>query len=335
MTKQICLQEGTAEEVQMNHVVITGGAGFIGSHLTERILGMGYWVTVIDNFSTGNISKLPALEKNPHLKIIDHNIIHPLSVHCDYIFNLASRASPKDFIDYPQDILMSNSIGVKNMVDLAVQNGARFLQASTSEVYGDPTVSPQNEEYRGNVSFTGIRSCYDEGKRFAEALLLSYHRSFNTDIRIARIFNTFGPRMNLDDGRVIPNFLHQAISEENLTVYGDGKQSRSFCYVDDIVDGLVALMFAPEEAAKGEIFNMGSPESITILDLAYEILDLTESKSDVEHLPLPPDDPVSRCPDISKARKILGWEPKIGRKEGLERTIPYFKDLIALGGRDP
>ena len=312
----------------MEHVIVTGGAGFIGSHLVKRLLDMGYRVTAIDNYSTGHTDKFNEFINNPYLNLLNHDITLPLNLRCDYLFNLASRASPKDFEVYPQDILMTNSVGVRNMIELAQHCGARFLQASTSEVYGDPTLSPQSEEYRGNVSSTGIRSCYDEGKRFAEALLFSYYRSYDLDIRIARIFNTYGPKMNIDDGRVIPNFFKQAITTINLTVYGEGQQVRSFCYVDDLVDGLITLMFADPKNAKGEIFNIGNPNPISINTLAKEIISLTDSSSKIIYQDLPEDDPITRCPDISKIGSILGWEPKISRIEGLQKTYSYFKDII-------
>ena len=312
----------------MDHVLITGGAGFIGSHLAEKLLDMDFRVTVVDNFSTGHSSKLSHILKNPHMKLINSDITLPLNLSVDYIFNLASRASPKDFEVYPQDILMTNSIGVRNMIELAQHSGARFFQASTSEVYGDPEKSPQDEEYRGNVSSTGIRSCYDEGKRFAEALLFSYYRTFNLDIRIARIFNTYGPRMNLNDGRVIPNFLRQAIKGEDVTIYGDGTQTRSFCYVDDLVEGFIKIMFAENNVSRGEVFNLGNPNPITMKELAEEVIELTGSSSSITYLPLPQDDPLNRCPDITKIKTKLGWEPKINRMEGLKKTIEYFRSQI-------
>ncbi len=310
----------------MEHVIVAGGSGFIGSHLTKKLLEMDYRVTVLDNFSSGHYQKLREVATYPHLKIINHDITIPIDLNCDYIFNLASRASPKDFQKYPQDILMTNSLGVKNLIELAMHSDAIFLQASTSEVYGDPMLSPQNEEYRGNVSPTGVRSCYDEGKRFAEALLFSYYRSFDLDVRIARIFNTYGPNMNLNDGRVVPNFFKQILNNKSLTIYGDGSQTRSFCYVDDMVNGLITLMFAPKDIAKGEVYNLGNPEPITIKSLAEEILELTKSNVEIMYHPLPPDDPISRCPDISKVRSHLKWEPQIGRSEGLMHTYRYFKN---------
>lgn len=312
----------------VEHVIITGGAGFIGSHLAEKLLEMDYRVTVIDNFSTGRSSKLANIIENPHFKLLNHDITLPLNLRCEYIFNLASRASPVDFEKYPQDILMTNSVGTRNMIELAQHSNARFLQASTSEVYGDPKISPQTEEYRGNVSSTGIRSCYDEGKRFGEALLYAYYRSFNLDIRVARIFNTFGPRMNKNDGRVVPNFINQSLANNEITIYGDGSQSRSFCYVNDTVKGLMMLMFAEDDIAKGEVFNIGNPVSISIRELAEEIINLSKSDSKLSFHPMPSDDPFQRCPDISKAKNVLGWEPKIIRKEGLILTIDYFRNLL-------
>jgi len=313
----------------MEHVVVTGGAGFIGSHLVEKLLEEGYRVTVIDNFATGHIDKLKSCIKNPHLCILNHDIIRPFKIYCDYIINAASRASPKDFKRYPIDILMTNSQGTKNVLDVALETKATMVHCSTSEVYGEPLIFPQDENYRGNVSPTGIRSCYDESKRFAEALIAAYFRRNNIDVRIARIFNTFGPRMNIDDGRVIPNFVTQSLRGEPITIYGDGKQSRSFCYIDDLVDGLLKLLFAPKEKAKGEIFNMGNPSPISIKNLAKEIIDITNSESELTYHPLPEDDPSNRLPDITKIKNVLGWKPKISRKEGLRKTVQYFKNKLS------
>lgn len=314
----------------MEHVLISGGAGFIGSHLTKKLLDMDYRVTVLDNFATGHERKLGEYKDHFHLKLINHDITQPINLRVDYVFNMASRASPVDFARYPQDILMTNSIGVRNMIELAMHSNARFLQASTSEVYGDPTISPQHEEYRGNVSSTGVRSCYDEGKRFAEALLFAYYRNFNIDLRVARIFNTFGPHMNINDGRVMPNFISQALNNDEITVYGSGTQSRSFCYVDDLVNGLIALMFVEPEIAKGEVFNLGNPHQISIMQLAEEIIEITGSSSKIVNHPLPEDDPTNRCPDINKAKNLLKWEPKVDRKDGIKYTIKYFQEELNI-----
>lgn len=310
----------------MKQILVAGGAGFIGSHLVDKLKKMQFKVIILDNLSSGNYINIENM-LNENTKFIEGDIIDLHDIKCDYIFNLASRASPKDFENKPIEILRSNSIGMQNLLELAKKNKAKILQTSTSEVYGDPKISPQNENYYGNVNPTGIRSCYDEGKRFAEALCFAYIRKYDLSVRVARIFNTFGPNMAINDGRVIPNFINQAILGKDITIYGDGSQTRSFCYVDDMVDGLVKLMFKEDKYVKGEIFNIGNNEEITIKELAKEILKITNSESKLIFLERPADDPMMRCPDISKAIKYLNWKPKTNRGVGLRETIKFFEML--------
>ncbi len=306
--------------------VITGGAGFIGSHLCERFLELGHEVICIDNLITGSLSNIEQLRKNDRFVFIRHDISHPLEIDgpVDNVLHFASPASPVDYLQYPIQTLKVGSLGTHNTLGLAKLKGARFLLASTSEVYGDPEQHPQKEEYWGNVNPIGIRGCYDESKRFAEAITMAYHRAHGVDTRIIRIFNTYGPFMRLDDGRVLPNFVGQALRGEPLTVYGKGNQTRSFCYVDDLVDGIEKLLFTDFH----EPVNLGNPSEITILEFAQEILKLSGSKSPIAYKPLPQDDPKVRRPDITRARKLLGWEPKIDRHEGLKRTLAYFQARI-------
>ena len=310
----------------MKRVLITGGAGFLGSHLAERLLGQGHDVVCIDNFFSGSKDNIRHLLDHAYFELIRHDIIHPLFVEVDQIYHLACPASPIHYQQNAIKTVKTNVIGTINMLGLAKRTRARILLASTSEVYGDAQVHPQPESYWGNVNPIGIRSCYDEGKRVAETLMKDYSRQNRVDTRIARIFNTYGPRMALDDGRVVSNFIVQALRSEDLTVYGNGAQTRSFCFYSDLIDGLVRLMNA--EAFQGPV-NLGNPGEFTVMELAEKVLRLTGSRSGIDHRPLPSDDPVRRRPDISLARQMLGWEPKVDLEEGLARTIPYFRDKLS------
>jgi len=305
-------------------ILVTGGSGFLGSHLCEALLEMGHEVICVDNFYTGSKTNVLQLIKNSNFELIRHDVTFPLYLEIDGIFNLACPASPVQYQRNPVQTLKTSVHGAINMLGLAKRTRARILQASTSEVYGDPTVSPQSEEYWGNVNPIGIRACYDEGKRAAETLFFDYHRQFGTDIRVARIFNTYGPKMAIDDGRVVSNFINQALRNESLTLFGDGLQTRSFCYVDDLIQGLLKLFFTENIS---EPINLGNPEPITMIQLAKEILELTNSNSKIEFLPLPQDDPVQRNPEISKAKLLLNWSPTVNRENGLRRTVDYFADL--------
>ncbi len=306
--------------------LITGGAGFVGSHLCERFLAEGHEVLCVDNLITGALANVEPLRRNPHFSFIRHDISHPLEVEgpVDNILHFASPASPVDYLNHPIPTLKVGSLGTHNTLGLAKLKQARFLLASTSEVYGDPEQHPQREEYWGNVNPIGLRGCYDEAKRFAEAITMAYHRFHGVNTHIVRIFNTYGERMRLDDGRVLPNFIGQALRGEPLTVYGNGSQTRSFCYVADLVEGIYRLLFADFH----EPVNLGNPNEVTILDFAKEILQLTGSKSSIANKPLPADDPKVRRPDISRARQLLNWEPKIDRHEGLVRTVRFFRERI-------
>ena len=306
--------------------VITGGAGFIGSHLCERFLARGDEVICVDNLITGALPNIEQLRSNERFQFLRHDISHPLEIdgRVDNVLHFASLASPVDYLKYPIQTLKVGSLGTHNMLGLAKLKNARFLLASTSEVYGDPLQHPQREDYWGHVNCVGVRGCYDESKRFAEAIAMAYLRTHGVNTGIVRIFNTYGPKMRLDDGRVLPNFMGQALRGEPLTVYGDGGQTRSFCFVDDLVEGIVRLL----EADCHEPVNLGNPNEVTILEFAQEILALVGGKSAIEYRPLPEDDPKVRQPDISRARKLLGWEPKIDRHEGLKRTLAYFQRRI-------
>ena len=306
-------------------VLVTGGAGFLGSHLCAKLLTQGCDVLCVDNYFTGTRENLTPFLRDPSFEVIRHDITFPLYVEVDEIYNLASPASPIHYQHDPVQTTKTNVIGAINMLGLAKRLRVRILQASTSEIYGDPDAHPQVEGYRGLVNVSGPRACYDEGKRCAETLFYDYHRQHKLDIRVARIFNTYGPHMHPEDGRVVSNFILQALRNEPLTVYGDGQQTRSFCYVDDLVQGLLQLM-----NAEGELpmpFNLGNPVEITIIDMAQKIIALTGSRSTIEFRPLPLDDPRQRCPDISRARELLHWQPKVGFEEGLMRTIVYFEGL--------
>jgi UDP-glucuronate decarboxylase len=306
-------------------ILVTGGAGFLGSHLSERLLEMGHSVLCVDNFYTGNQKNIEHLRDNREFELMRHDVTFPLYVEVDGIFNLACPASPVHYQRNPVQTFKTSVHGAINMLGLAKRTGARFFQASTSEIYGDPTISPQPEEYWGNVNPIGIRSCYDEGKRAAETLTFDYHRQFGLDIRVARIFNTYGPRMDANDGRVVSNFIVQALKGEPITVYGDGTQTRSFCYVDDLIEGFIKLFFTEEVH---QPINLGNPTPINMLELANEVIALTGSKSKIEMRPLPGDDPKQREPLIEKAEKLLGWKPVVDRQTGLKKTIEYFKEII-------
>jgi UDP-glucuronate decarboxylase len=309
-------------------ILVTGGAGFIGSHLCERLLADGYEVVCLDNFFTGSKANVAHLAANPRFELVRHDVTQPILVEVDRIYNLACPASPIHYQYNPVKTIKTSMLGALHMLGLAKRVRARILQASTSEVYGDPLVHPQTESYWGHVNPIGIRSCYDEGKRVAETLMMDYHRQNGVDVRIARIFNTYGPRMAVQDGRVVSSFVVQALRGEDITVFGDGSQTRSFCYVDDLVDGLVRLM--EREGTTGPV-NLGNPAETTILEFARRIIGLTGSRSRIVNKPLPSDDPKQRQPDISLARKLLGWEPKVPVETGLERTIQYFSRALGKG----
>ena len=306
-------------------ILVTGGAGFIGSHLCERLLNSGHDVLCLDNFFTGRRANIIHLHDNRHFELIRHDVIEPILLEVDQVYNLACPASPIHYQYNPVKTVKTNVMGTINMLGLAKRVRARILQASTSEVYGDPLIHPQREDYWGNVNPIGVRSCYDEGKRLAETLMMDYHRQNHVDIRIARIFNTYGPRMLENDGRVVSNFIVQALRNQPLTIFGKGDQTRSFCYVDELVSALILLMNT--DGVDGPV-NLGNPREFTIKQLADEVIQLSESSSVVEHLPLPQDDPKQRQPDIARAQALLNWTPKIELREGLQKTIAYFKGQI-------
>jgi UDP-glucuronate decarboxylase len=308
-------------------VLVTGGAGFIGSHLCERLLARGDEVLCVDNFYTGTRHNVHHLMANPRFELVRHDVCFPLYVEVDAIFNLACPASPIHYQFDPVQTTKTSVHGAINMLGLAKRVKAKILQASTSEVYGDPALHPQTEDYWGNVNPIGLRSCYDEGKRCAETLFFDYHRQHELRIKVARIFNTYGPRMHPNDGRVVSNFIVQALQNRDLTVYGDGEQTRSFCYVDDLVEGLIRLMDSGDEMT-GPI-NLGNPDEFTIRELAETVIELTGSSSRIVHRPLPTDDPKQRRPDISKAEELLGWGPTILLREGLSKAIRYFESFVA------
>jgi len=307
-------------------VLVTGGAGFLGSHLCEQLLARGHEVLSVDNYFTGSRRNLASMLSNPMFEAIRHDVTFPLFVEVDQIYNLACPASPVHYQHDPVQTTKTSVHGAINMLGLAKRLGARILQASTSEVYGDPTVHPQPEGYWGHVNPIGIRSCYDEGKRCAETLFFDYHRQHDLDIKVMRIFNTYGPRMHPNDGRVVSNFIVQALKGEDITIYGDGTQTRSFCYVDDLVNGMMRLMESPK-GFTGPV-NIGNPVEFTMLQLAELVLSLTESTSKIRFLPLPSDDPRQRQPDISLAREKLGWEPSVALHQGIQKTIDYFRSIL-------
>ncbi|TCZ52290.1 SDR family oxidoreductase [Roseicella aquatilis] len=314
-------------------ILVTGGAGFLGSHLCERLLAEGAEVLCVDNFYTGARDNIRHLTANPRFEVMRHDVTLPLYVEVDEIFNLACPASPVHYQHNPVQTVKTSVHGAINMLGLAKRLRAKIFQASTSEVYGDPAMHPQPEHYRGNVNPIGVRSCYDEGKRCAETLFFDYHRQNGVNIRVARIFNTYGPRMHPNDGRVVSNFITQALRGEPLSLYGGGSQTRSFCYVDDLIEGILRLMDAPDDVT-GPI-NLGNPDEFTMRALAEQVLRLTGSTSPLVLQPLPSDDPRQRCPDITVATQLLGWQPQIPLQQGLRRTIDYFIDHLGLGDSQP
>ena len=311
----------------MKKILVTGGAGFLGSHLCDRLIAQGHHVIALDSFFTGNRRNLTQFAGNPNFETIEHDVVNPIHIDgLDEIYNLACPASPVHYQHDPIHTMKTSVLGALNMLELARKNNAKIFQASTSEVYGDPIVHPQPEGYWGHVNPIGIRSCYDEGKRAAETLFFDYHRQHKLRIRVVRIFNTYGPRMAADDGRVVSNFIVQALQGKDLTVYGEGLQTRSFCYADDLVEGFIRLMNA-DDTVTGPV-NIGNPGEFTMLELAERVLRLTGSQSKLIHFPLPEDDPKQRRPDISKAKEFLGWVPTVALEEGLARTIAYFKTVV-------
>src|SRR6202046_504814 len=320
------LYSGARGKGMSKRILVTGGAGFFGSHLCERLLSSGHEVLCVDNFFSSTRSNILHLLDNNNMELMRHDVTFPLYVEVDEIFNLACPASPVHYQFDPVQTAKTSIIGAINMLGLAKRTRARILQASTSEVYGDPNVHPQSEEYRGNVNPLGPRACYDEGKRCAETLFFDYHRQHHVRIKVVRIFNTYGPRMHPNDGRVVSNFIVQALKNEPITLYGDGSQTRAFCYVEDLVDGLIRLMGTGADFT-GPI-NIGNPHEIPVRELAERVITLTNWASNIAHRPLPQDDPMQRCPDITLAKQVLGWEPKVALDEGLRRTIAYFDALL-------
>jgi nucleoside-diphosphate-sugar epimerase len=305
--------------------LVTGGAGFIGSHLCDELLRSGLEVVCVDNMSTGSPSNIEKALEQGAFTLLDADVTDAIDVEADFIYHLASPASPADYYAMPIETMLANSLGTRNCLELAAKTGARLLLASTSEVYGDPEVSPQTEDYYGHVNTVGLRSCYDEGKRFAEALCKAFERQRETEVVIVRIFNTYGSRMRPDDGRVIPNFVCQALAGQPLTIYGDGSQTRSFCHVSDMVKGLTLAMDTAEAA--GQVVNIGNPDEMRVIDLAARVREKTKSESPLAFEPLPEDDPLQRKPDITRAMKMLGWAPRVGLDEGLEDVISWFASL--------
>lgn len=318
--------------MKSQRIIVTGGAGFVGSHLCERLLEQGHSVLALDDFTTGSPKNVAHLQKSPRFRLEVHDVTRPFSFEADRIYNLACPASPPHYQRDPVRTTLISVLGTLHGLTLAERHGARFFQASTSEVYGDPEVHPQPESYRGCVNPIGVRACYDEGKRCAESLAMDFSRERGVEVRVARIFNTYGPRMAFNDGRVVSNFIVQALRGDDITVYGDGSQTRSFCYVDDLVSGIIALMEHPSETGP---INLGNPCEFTMLELAEKVLKLTGSRSRVVHRPLPPDDPRQRKPIIDRAKEALEWKPKTPLEEGLKRTIADFHARLELGARKP
>lgn len=308
-------------------ILITGAAGFLGSHLSQKMLGLGHSVIGLDDLSTGSERNLKELKQNPDFQFVEHDIRLPYHSDVDFILNFACPASPRHYQSDPVRTIETNFLGIINMLHLARDTGAKLLQASTSEVYGDPAISPQKEDYWGNVNPIGIRSCYDEGKRAAETLCFDYLRQYKVDARVIRIFNTYGPNMELGDGRVVSNFIVQALRNEPITIYGDGSQTRSFCYVSDLIDGISKVISLTENP--GSPINLGNPTDFTMLELAQVVLEVTKSSSKIEFHPLPQDDPRQRKPDISFAKSLLSWEPTVNLEAGVSHTASYFKDLLS------
>jgi UDP-glucuronate decarboxylase len=311
-------------------IAVTGGAGFLGSHLCERLLARGDDVICVDNFFSGRKANIDHLRDDPRFELIRHDIVHPLYLECEQVYNLACPASPVAYQYNPIKTIKTSTVGMVNMLGLAKRCQARLLHTSTSEVYGDPEVHPQREEYWGHVNPLGPRSCYDEGKRVAESLCMNYHLAHGVEVRIVRIFNTYGPRMAPDDGRVVSNFILQALRGEPLTVYGEGTQTRSFCYVDDLIEGFLRMM---DQDDVGPV-NLGNPVENSMLELAQAVLEVTGSNSRIEHRPLPKDDPRRRCPDITRARQLLNWEPQVALRTGLEQTVAYYRQQLASSNAD-
>ncbi len=310
----------------MRSILVTGGSGFLGSHLCDRLIQRGDEVICVDNFFTGRKANIAHLIGHRRFEVVRHDIVHPLYVEVEQIYNLACPASPVAYQYNPIKTIKTSSVGMVNILGLAKRCGARILQASTSEVYGDPQVHPQTEEYWGHVNPLGPRSCYDEGKRIAESLCMNYRLAHNLEVRIVRIFNTYGPRMDPNDGRVISNFITQALRGEPLTIYGDGQQTRSFCYVDDLIEGMIRIMDQGDDVGP---INLGNPNEVTMLELAERVLRVTGSSAKLKHLELPADDPVRRCPDITKAKDLLDWSPKQELEIGLRKTVDYYRGLLS------
>ena len=306
----------------MATILVTGGAGFLGSHLCERLLAENHEVICVDNFFSGRKANIQHLTSNPNFEVIRHDIVHPLYIEADQVYNLACPASPIAYQYNPIKTIKTSTVGTVNVLGLAKRCGARVLHTSTSEVYGDPEVHPQTEDYWGHVNPLGPRSCYDEGKRVAESLCMNYHLAHDVEVRIVRIFNTYGPRMDPNDGRVVSNFIMQALRGENLTVYGDGSQTRSFCFVSDLIEGFIRMMNVDDQPGP---VNLGNPTENTMLELAEAVLDVTGSNSKITHEPLPQDDPKRRCPDITRAKSILDWSPQVDLKTGLQATTEYYR----------
>ena len=309
-----------------NRILVTGGAGFLGSHLCDRLVAQGHDVLCLDNFFIGGKQNISHLLGMPNFELIRHDLVQPIFLEVDQIYNLACPASPVHYQYNPVKTVKTSVMGAIHMLGLAKRVKARILQASTSEIYGDPTVHPQKEDYWGNVNTIGIRSCYDEGKRCAETLFFDYHRQNKVDIRVVRIFNTYGPRMHPNDGRVVSSFIVQALKNRDIPIFGDGTQTRSFCYVDDLIEGMIRMMNGPDDFI-GPV-NLGNPDEITILELAEKIMEITHSKSSIVYKPLPPDDPRQRQPDITLAGEKLGWKPETDLEEGLKKTIRYFEKIL-------
>lgn len=312
----------------VKRILVTGGAGFLGSHLCERLINDGHEVLCLDNFFTGSKNNIAHLQGHPHFELIRHDIINPIYLEVDEIYNLACPASPVHYQYNPIKTIKTNVMGAINVLGIAKRTKAKLLQASTSEVYGDPDIHPQEESYWGRINPIGVRSCYDEGKRAAECLMMDYRRQNGVNTKIARIFNTYGPRMAVNDGRVVSNFIVQALRSENITIFGDGTHTRSFCYCDDLIEGMIRLMNTPDDFS-GPV-NLGNPGEFTILELAQTIVNMTASSSKIVFQPLPPDDPAQRQPDISLARRVLDWQPHIDLREGLSYTIRYFQEVLKI-----